>query len=155
MPAILRVCAYFGTGKTVVIHILYDACYQLHVVFDVARIVALYGMGSHHHEHIREIVNLHTEKGRQFLVPLLLQPALVHAPYVYCVEAAEYRIEPRSVDDQITFDLPLGGQNALLGYPLDWCLYNVDQLYILPIIGLVVMRLQRHAPCPESMVIRD
>src|SRR5581483_9152586 len=136
-------------------HELQEPSEAFDAVLSRAGNIAARRMRTEHHQQIGKTFRLPAEVGARSIGPNILEPDTARTANVDAVERAGDAVEAGGIDQDVEFVLPVAGFDTGRGDAIDWRLVQVDQQYIVAVVGFEITAFEWHAPGSKTMVLRD
>ena len=97
----------------------------------------------------------HAKEGGRRMLPFFSQRFAAEAPDINEIIGARYGIKTGGIDDDVELIVARTSTQALLGYANKRRLTNINEMHIIAVIGLQIIRLQRQTLHAKAMIPGD
>src|SRR4029077_4875493 len=94
----------------------------------------------------------HAEEGGRRMLPFSSQRFAADAPDINQIMGAGYGVESGGVDGDVGFIVALDSSQTLLGYANERRLADINEMHIVAVIGLQILRLQRQTLHAKAVI---
>ena len=157
VPGLLDASPRLDPGESFPVHVFDEAGHPVDTILDRAREVRRprHALRARDHQQVREAVGQETVGGRRPLAPDVPEAYPVDPPDVDLVEGTDDDVEARREHDQVEIVVLGGRLDARSREAFDRGLREVDQVDVVAVVGLEVVRLEGQALDTEAVVLRD